>query len=315
MPISIGASLPPPFTPPATRQFDYTYVEWVQPDAVTRWPLTFPPRGYFLTDGVAGLGSVPLTFTIDPLPGGGSRVRAAPRAESRIMTIPIVVAGNTPEQYQQLDDQLEDAFTRTSEEGPGMLRFVRADGTERRILAYYQGGWDSGGGDDWLYNIVPVQLFCPDGYFSDPNETVIEASYSAGGTSFLNRYPRTSRTRVLGVTQLTNRGTVKAWPRWRIDGPYTSFEAVQLNPDGSDSDVKFTLNAPIDVGEARLIDTTPGVTTVTDADGNPALGDLTLPGSSLFGLPRGVSGVRFTAAGAGSGTRVTLRFFPRFKKA
>jgi hypothetical protein len=314
MPISIGTSLPSPFVPPPTRQYDYSYAEWVTPDE-RRYPLTFPDRGYFLTQGVAGLGSVPLTFTIDPLPGGGSRVRAAPRAESRIITIPLLVAGNTPAQYQQLDDELEDAFSMTSEAGMGMLRIVRADGTERRIMGYYQGGWDSGGGDDWLYNVVPVQLFCPDGYFSDPAETVIESGYSAGGLPYTNRYPRTSRTRVLGKVELTNRGRVTAWPRWNIAGPYTTFEAVYLNADGSDSDIKFTLNTAITLGESRLIDTTPGITTVLTGAGVPALGELTLPGSTLFGLPRGVSGVRFAAAGAGAGTLVTLRFFPRFKKA
>lgn len=314
MPISIGANLPPPRHGPPTRQYDYSYAEWVTP-GLARWPLTFPDKGYFLAQGVTGLGSVPLTFTTDQLPGGGSRVRGNPRAESRIITMPLVVAGNTPAEYQALDDDLEDAFTQTSEAGMGMLRIVRADGTERRIMGYYQGGWDSGGGDDWQYNIVPLQLFCPDGYFSDPVETKIEAEYSAGGLPYTNRYPRTSRTRVLGKTQVTNRGRVPAYPLWKIDGPYTTFEAVLLNADGTDSPVKFTLDQAIVLGESRIIDTTPGVTTVVDGDGLPALGSLTLPGSTLFPLPRGMSGIRFAAAGAGAGTKVTMRFFPRFKKA
>lgn len=314
MPISIGTSLPPPRHGVPTRQYDYSYAEWVTP-AGDRWPLTFPPRGYFLTEGVAGLGSVPLTFTTDPLPGGGSRVRGKPRAESRIITIPVAVIGGTPTEYQALDDALEDAFSQTTERGMGMLRIVRADGTERRIMGYYQAGWDSGGGDDWTYNVVPVQLFCPDGYFSDPVKTSIEAKYSAGSLPYTNRYPRTSRTRVLGKTQITNRGTVPGYPLWTITGPYTTFEAVLLNADGTDSPVKFTMSAAIAEGDTRIIDTTPGVTSVVDGDGLPALGELTLPGSTLFPMPRGVSGIRFAATGAGPATSVLMEFYPRFKKA
>lgn len=314
MPLSIGTQLPPPHVVPPTRAYPYSYVEWVLPDGITRYPLTFPTRGYFATDQVAGLGSVPLTFTDDALPGGGSRVRSI-RYEPRIVTIPLAVLGSSPAEYQALDDELEDAFSQTTERGMGMLRIVRADGTERRIMGYYQGGWDSGGGDDWTWNVVPVQIYCPDGFFYDPIEVVVDAGYSAGGSPFLDRYPRTSRSRVLGVTQVTNRGRVPAYPRWRIDGPYTTFEAILLDAAGADTDVRFTLDEAITLGEGRIVDTTPGVTTVTDLDGVPAMADLVLPGSTLFGLPRGTSGVRFAASGAGSGSHVEMRFFNRYKKA
>jgi hypothetical protein len=82
MPISIGTSLPSPFVPPPTRQYDYSYAEWVTPDE-RRYPLTFPDRGYFLTQGVAGLGSVPLTFTIDPLPGSSPFPCSSPGTRPR----------------------------------------------------------------------------------------------------------------------------------------------------------------------------------------------------------------------------------------
>jgi hypothetical protein len=316
MPLSIGTELPIPFEPSPTRAYDYTYVEWVTPDFVA-YPMTKPELGWFLAQGVAGLGSVPITMATDLMPAGGSRQRSW-RPEARIMTLPTAITGNTPAQFQATEDQLEDAITRTEELGPGMMRFVRADGTERRIMCYYQAGFDSGGGDDWIYNVVPLQLWCPDGYFSDPTPTTFERSTASGSASpYYGPYRSVASSRIIGATTVTNRGQVVAWPLWTINGPFDQFSAILLNADGTDSTTLFTINpaSSLSSSDVRIVDTTPGITSVTDAAGASKLGELVLPGSSLFGIPRGTTGIRFAATGSGAGTRVNMTFYPRFKKA
>lgn len=317
MPISIGGPLPPPAALSPTRRFDYTYVEWFT-ERHGALPLTHAVGApQFLAEGVAGLGSVPLTFTTSPLPAGGSRIKNS-RPESRIITLPTVLAANTPALYDVLYDRVEDHFSSTTEDGPGILRIIRPSGVERRILGVYQSGLDSGGGDDWLWNLCPIQLLCPDGYFGDPNVTHVNRRYSAGGAPFLGAgYPRTSSAKVLGNTEVTNAGQVTAWPVWVIDGPFSAFTARFLNADGTDGPVYLTVTpaSPLVGGERRIVDCTPGATSVTDGDGASMFGELLLPGSTLFGFPRGTSKIRFTATGAGVGTEVDVSFVQRFKKA
>lgn len=315
MPFSVGTALPtPPFVPTPTRQFHYTYVSWVDPSG-REWPLTVPNLGYFLADGVAGIGSVPVSMTTDAHPRGGSRIRSK-RSEARIITLPLAVTANTPEQYRQLDDDLEDAFTRTTEEGPGILRIIRPDGTERRILGTYEAGWDNGGGDDWINGLFPVQLYCEDGYFFDPTPAGIMQSYVGTPATFLGHYPRVSAARVLGTNTLTNTGRVPAWPDWTITGPFSAFTATILDPITllpTNQTFELLPAVPLTLGQSRLITSDPP--TVLDQNGDSALGELVIPGSILWSLPRGDTIVQMTAVGASAGTSVNMAFNPRFKKA
>lgn len=316
MPFSVRTILPPPpFIPPPTRQFEYSYVEWVDPTGKA-WPLTNPALGYFLADGVAGIGSVPISMAVDSHPRGGSTIRSL-RSEPRIVTIPIAVAADTPTQYQQIDDDLEDAFSRTTEEGPGILRIIRPNGVERRILGTYQSGWDNGGGDDWINGLFPVQLYCPNGYFFDPTPVMIEQVYAGvSPTPYLGPgYPRVSAARAIGTNSLTNPGRVPAWPDWTITGPFSSFTAAILDDDGNPTNQTFTLApaVPVASGESRVITSDPP--TVKDGAGNDCLADLAIPGSILWALPRGNSTVSIGAAGQGVGTTVTMNFNARYKKA
>lgn len=318
MPLSVGMNLPPVPIPTPTRQFDYSYAEWISPPTPDHplgvaWPLTVPGLGYWLAQGVAGIGSVPVTMSADALPQGGAALRNI-RTEPRIITLPIAITPGSYTSFAALEDSLETAFSDTTDFGPGMLRIVRADGTERRILGVYQGGFDNNG-DNWSYNVAPVQLYCPDGYFTSPAETVVTSSYNTTNLPYLNRYPRIGSGRVLGKDKITNSGRGVAFPEWTITGPWSAFKVIALNADGTDGPVYFEVipGSALTAGHSRVITTNPA--TVVDETGAAKFGELTIPGSTLFKLPRGTTQVRYVATGAGAGTSITCRFLPRFKKA
>lgn len=309
MPLKVGTTLPPPAgVPTPTRALTYTYAEWVAPDG-SQWPLTYAQGArYFLTAGVAGLGSVPISIAVDTMPRGGSRARSQ-RAEARIVTLPLFLAGDEHADWVDLFGGLEDAFTQTEPGNPGILRIVRPGGVERRILALYDNGFEPSGGDDWRWSVVPISLYCEDGHFYDPTPIVLERAYTAGGTSFLDHFPRVSSGAVLGATTLTNPGQVKAYPTIRIDGPFSSFTATN-NTTGETFEI--IPGSALIAGEARIVTADPP--TITDENGDSALGDLTMPGSVLWGLVRGDNAITFTAVGAGAGTLVTVSFNARYKR-
>jgi hypothetical protein len=307
MPVRVG-SPSTPIKPEANRSFEYAYVAWVDPTG-REWSLSDVRAGYVLTQGVQGLGSIPITVTADAHPRGGSRIRST-RYEARILTLPIFVWGADHEGFLQPWRDLEDAFTRTSEEGLGYLRVVRPDGTERRIDASYYAGWENGQGDDWSFDVVPVQLYCPRGFWYSPTPVLTERGATTGA-SFFAPYPRVSSGRVLGATTLTNPGQLTAYPSWTVAGPMTALEADVTHADGSTE--TFTVTHTLTAGQNIFITTDPP--TIKDDAGDSLLGALTMPGSALWGIGRGTSEVTFTVTGSGSQTKITLSFLPRFKQA
>ena len=307
MPIRRGTLTTPPFIPTPTRSWGVPLVSWIDPTD-TEWPLSNGGLPWFLADGVAGIGSIAATLTSDPHPRGGDRIRSI-RSEPRIVTLPLYAEGADTVEYIGVLRQLGDAFMRTWDDGPGTLRIRYPDGSERRIDGVCMvGPDDSGRGDMWRWGLAPVQIFCEDGHWYDPRVTQIERAYSAGGASFFAPYPRVSSGRTLGSTTLTNPGEVIAWPEWEIDGP--ADEIVATNERTGEV---FTITPPggLLAGDTITISTDPP--RIIAPDGSDALGWLTLPGSTLWGLPRGDSVVDFAIAGSAPGTAIRLSFNPRFR--
>jgi hypothetical protein len=293
---------------PPGRTFEYAYAGWIDPTG-REWSLVDADQGYFLAAGVTGLGSQPITLSTSPRPRGGAGINSA-RYEPRIVTLPIAVEGVDQDTFLAPWRDVEDAFTRTTEEGLGTLRIVRPDGSERRIDGTYYAGWDNGQGDDWSNDLVAVQLFCPRGYWYDPVPVRVVRESTSGG-SFFAPYPRVSSGRTLGNSTLVNAGQLPTSADWTIDGPMTGITATIVRPDGTTA--AFTITHTLTSGQSvRITSDPPRI--LDDADLS-LLDKLTLPGSTLWGVPRGTSAIDFAVSGSGADTKVTLEFVKRYKQA
>jgi hypothetical protein len=308
MPVRLGAGSPVLIPEPILRSFDYAYVGYVDPTA-REWSLSDEDLGYRLTSGVAGFGSQAVQWSTRARSRGGVGLNSA-RYLERILTLPILVWGQDHMGFLGHWYDLEDAITRTTEEGPGYIRVVRPDGSERRIDCVYYAGWDNGQGDDWSFDCVPLQMFCPKGYWYDPKPVTVERS-SVSGHSFYGPYPRVSSGRTLGSSTITNSGQLTTYATWQVDGPMTALEATITKPNGGTE--TFTVTHTLTGGQSLFITTDPP--TIKDEAGDSLFAGLTMPGSSLWGIPRGTSQVDFAVSGSGAGTKVTLEFLRRFKMA
>lgn len=302
MPIQAGSLIAPenPGTP--NRALDFAHVEWASPDGQV-YPLTNPELGYWLAS-MDGIGSAPISISVDIKPRGGSRVRSI-RRNARIITLGLAVAEGVPLLFRDSWRRLEDAITRTTEDGPGELVMRYSDGQERRIPAYYEAGFERGQGDNWTWAVAPVQFYCPDGLWYDPRPVVVTKTFQSAGTSFFEPWPRVSPGNSVGDTTLTNSGQVPTGPSWRVDGPFSGFSAT-IYPGDPDRELSFELepDTPLTLGQYLLVTTDPD--TVTDHTGADRLDALVIPGSTLWSVPRGTVPVNFTLTDPSDGAGVTI---------
>jgi len=288
---------------------------WTSPSGLA-CPLSvsqgLPTFGWMAMPGVVGLGAGDVNFTEDPLPTGGTNVRKI-TTPTRNITLPLYVCGATPQEFLQRWETLGDALTQTAEYGPGRLSATRIDGTTRVINAYYSGGWDNAENSDTA-GIAAVTLHCPDPYWRDDTLTWIARSQLSGSVSFLSPFPTVSTSHALGDSFVTNHGTVKAWPTWRITGPASSLEATN-NTTGESFvlDVVAFRGTPLASGEDVTIATSPPA--VTGPTGANWAGALEWPTSTLWGLDRGVTSVSFVATGGGTTTEVAASFYGKYRSA
>lgn len=303
MPIVAGRGTPPPDV--VARRHSYASAVWIDPTAAV-WPLTDLQSGRWLTAGVAGLGSAKISMTTDKRSVGGESIRAQ-RYEPRILTLPLAVVGGSSEEFLDLYWAIEDAFSRTKEEGVGQFQITHPNGQVRAIDAVYSTGLDLDNSDGpWTWAVMPLQIYCPAGLWYDPVLVTDSRSHRSGGGSFYNRFPRVSSGRTLGETVMTNPGKVMAQPEWTLTGPFDSFTATN-----EDTGKTFEIVLDVLAGETVTIRTDPPE--VIGPDGDSALAALTMPGSTFWGLPRGDSRVSFVATGSAAGTKIEWSFRKWYK--
>lgn len=322
MPLPLGGGgvvVTPPTPPPtrAPRPADIPTATWTDP-AGGVWPMSVTTRrdspGWFVTEGVAGLDAVPLTFTTDPTPDGGVTVRNV-YPGPRLITWPIFVEGSSHGEFLGRWRALARAFTSTTRRGPGVLTIGRPDGTSRRIGAYYQDGYQGGepaAGVRW--QVAALTLMCPDPYWSAPTPTPLTRAYAGAPVSYLSPYPTISPARTLGATVVDNTGDVEAWPTWSITGPAATITAANVRRGESWTlDVATYHGAALGAGETVTVTTRPP--SVIGPDGSSWYGALNTPAATLWRLDDGLSDVTFTITGSSTGTTISGTFVPRYETA
>lgn len=307
---------PTDITPQPLPDVGFCVATWYAPDGSV-WPLMAPDIGWFTqSESVSGLGSAGITITSDARARGGARVRHI-QPETRTIIWPLYVYGATHLEFIERWRAVEDAFTQTSERGPGRLEIARPDGTARAVDAYYESGFEPSGKQGYYItsDYCVLNLFCEDPYWRDVAPQGIHREFAAG-VDFLSPYPSVSSSQVLGHTTLVNPGQVDAWPNWRMTGPATILTATRLDTGEAFSLTPTLSNvghAGLAAGEYVTVQTDPP--RVRFQTGANWTGALNWPGAVLWSLPRGETAVSFDLDGAASGSSVDLTFYPRYKSA
>lgn len=282
------------------------FATWVAPDG-TEWPLTdtAPDRGYFTTREIGGWGTVPVEYTLDPMPRGGESVRYVKVSSARLVW-PLNIYGDTHQEFLDRYRAVKRAFTQTALRGQaGTMIVYRPDGSARQISGFYEDGFRGEPGENWLFANPVITLLCPDSFWQDVDTITVTRSYAAGGASFLNPFPTISSSQVLGSTTVNNPGDVQAWPSWVINGPMTALTAVNNTTSQA-----FTLTYTLLAGET--ITMTTDRPTVRGPAGQNLVGSLNWPAAYLWGLATGDNDIDFSVGGASAGTAIQMSFNPRY---
>lgn len=310
MPIITDPSRVPPPVVEKPLGVGRSSATWYAPDGSV-WPLTNHSLGWFTLPQPEGLGAIPITIKADANPRGGNRVRNI-RKESRVITWPILVWGLDHAEYVDRWRALMEAFCQTDEMGPGILEIAEADGSARRILAYYQEGFD----DDLPYATdghAVLSLYCEKAEWQGFPTIKETRRYGGDPSDFFNPFPSVSSSQLLGDTTLVNPGKVKAWPIWTITGPATAITATLLTTGES-----FTFDPSI-IGETFLEGDTLTIETdpprVRNQNGDVWTGAINWPGAVLWGLPKGTHEVSFAVSGPDVTTSIQLEFAPLYRSA
>lgn len=297
-----------------TIDADSSTLTWIDPTGV-EWPLNDrdPAVGWFTRPGPAGWGGVQYEFVADQLPRGGASVRFIRALPGRI-TWPLHVHGEdyygdiSHARYLDRRDTIKRAITMTAHRNmAGQLKVTRPDGNARVIDCFYEAGFGGEAGEDHTSSNPTLTLYAPDGYWRAADPIITTRAFAAG-QSFFSPFPFVSPGNVLGDTVITNPGDVTAWPVWTITGPAEVVTAVN-NTTGQ----KFTVTTSLGTGEMVIITT--DRPTVRGPLGQNLIGALNLPDAYLWPLLPDDNSVNFSVAGAGAGTSIELKFYPRFEGA
>jgi hypothetical protein len=137
----------------------------------------------------------------------------------------------------------------------------------------------------------------------------VQVSFSSIASSNLFPGPpfNIGKAATIEVARVTNPGDEHAWPRWVIEGPYSSATV------GVGTSV-VTLGTPILAGDFRIIDMDPNVRSITNAAGVDKWLEATE--AEFEPIPPGTDvALSLALAGATSATQIELHFDARYRRA
>lgn len=298
---------------------------WIDPEGL-EWPLTVTDTepGWFTTFGPGGWGSTPIELITDPNPRGGDLVRYI-RAKSRRLQWPLYIGGTSHVDFTTNYRTIMRAFTKTTlRRSPGVLQVARPDGSRRVIEAFYEQGFEGEPGENWLWAKPVVQLFCPDGYWTDPELVGMDSSFDPGvQVSFLNPFFSLTASAVSDPsgtgswTPAYNNGDIDCWPAWILRGPFNGFVAHNLTTGD-----RFGFNMTVTTGQRVVITTDPptvrhylNASATTGTNVSRYIDWFNTAGTSLWPLIPGENRIDFTVTGGSVGTSVEMVWRHRYESA
>lgn len=281
-------------------------VTWIDPvgvsttlnggvDMFTEWNVTgrFAPPSQFDEEGIPE--------------SDGSRLRAV-RHETRDFSLPVWVEAPDQGSLRTAVRSLVSALN--PKRGDGLIRVTSPLGDQREIVCRVAAGLEGVEriGDTsgvWAQHF-PLVFRAHNPYWRAVSD--IGATYTVDGVStFFPFFPiRLTNAQVFADASPDNLGDVDAWPVWTLTGPGSTIYLRNLT-----TGYLLNLDTALGSGETAVIDTRPGVKTVTRGDGVNLFGDLSND-SYLWPLAPGVNSVRVEMSGATADSAVGLAFRPHY---
>ena len=281
---------------------------WVDPDGTEHALNT--AAGYDVLVGMSGRWYPDMDIVEDIIPQQpGARWRETV-VRPRTVDIPILVRGST---YLQRDQRVRE-LARWVDGRRGESRF-RVTALNDAILDLIgRGTLTMNEGPEERQHIaqtVIVTMRAQDPYWRD-KDAISPDPYVSGGTveTWFGRpwFPfRLASSTVIANPTIDNDGDVEAWPSWLITGPGTNPVLRNLTSGKRIALDSYTL-VP---GQQILIDTAPGVKSVTDALGTNLFGSLS-GDSELWPLVRGSNAIQIELGSATSVSSVVVSYRRRF---
>lgn len=286
-------------------------VTWTAPDG-TVTDLNQWGRIHLLPD-VDGLGAAPRATTRRALGTGGTFARWA-HADERLITLPLLLVADDPNDFTRLRRDLTRAFTATTPAAgtprPGTLRIARPDGTWRQVSCVYVDGlgWNEADGSGADHATAVVQLVAPDPWFYGPETVALRFGDTTVDRSYFAPYETVSPGRTLGNVTVNVDSDVAVDPVWKITGPATSV-TIRYDPNGPGityGTIPAGSTITVDVANSAVVDQT----------GANKIGSIGWPTSTLFQLQPGTANLLVSIIGGQPGqSGIELSFAPRFESA
>jgi hypothetical protein len=262
--------------------------------------LTDESQGYLHTDGDRlGFGKAAVATQYDELATGGSKLRHRRRL-SRTLAWTQHVLADTQAEMSERWDRLVAAFDHPDDK-PGRLTITRFDGRARYVDARYVDGLE----DEpraFLDHTTTVRVLAADPYFYAVDPGVFDLQVAPLFYTFYPFYPLTvAPSQLDGSIDVTNPGDADADVVLRITGPAQA-PTVRNETTGQE----FRLTRSLLAGQVITVDA--AAKTVVDDGGASWRRYVAFPGSTLWGLARGVNRIRVITSGATAATRVQGTF-------
>ncbi|WP_162795866.1 phage tail domain-containing protein [Nonomuraea lactucae] len=279
--------------------------------------LTSGAHGIVTLPGMKGFDAPPYSLFYDEMPALDGGYPRHPRATSRELFIPLLLAAPDRPGLLALKRGLVAALNPML--GPCRITVTEGDGSRRFIDAFYVDGATGDEGQDvagflWLkYGLIFRAL---DPYFYSGTLHVIKFTTGAlevvpfFGEPFLGR-PFVNKTHSLnGSSTITVTGDVDTWPMWTIHGPTSGMTFTRKVPNKPDQ--SFTVNTGLSETQTLVIDTRPRHKAVYDPVTGANMWRLLGPSPHLWPISPGLNEVLIDVSNVGAETSVSLTYAPRF---
>lgn len=286
-------------------------MEWIDADGVHH--ALDGSAGIRTMAGRKGLTMVSVALIEDKSPQGRGTVLRQAQYKARDVDIPLLFEGATPDDVLDLIGEF--AAVCDPRRGTGLLRYTRASGRSRELVAAYIDGLD---GDDTVNKLGPtwartVATFrAPEPLWRDTSETIVSLAIATGSTpTFFPLLPLyLTPSTIVVSTSVLNDGDAETYPVWSLTGPGDTI-VLENQTTGE----QIVLGIVLAAGDALTIDTRPKPLRPGLAiyDGNGLSQFSTLDASSvLWTLPRGASQISVQMAGTTGASSVSMAFRRRW---
>lgn len=265
-------------------------IQWIDPASqITTLDVDWEASGRFMPD---------IQHQDIIVPGQPGGVHLLARHQVHEFQLKLTLAAADEPSLRQMQRAL--VYAMDPSRGVGYIRVTSTIGDVREIPCYYVSGLgmdESPGSSGPNMQQAQVTFRAYDPYWQDVSDTS-PGPFTVGDTpTFFPIFPiRLTSSQIAVDTTVLNDGDVETWPVFTIDGPGS---VITLRNVTTGKFLTFT-TLSLDAGQSVVVDTRPGVKTVTQTTTNDLFSDLS-DFSSLWPLVVGNNAVRLEMSGAIAG--------------